>query len=108
MHICREFFPHVLPRGDQVRALFDEGVRPPRILVGDVPRHGVDVTSLFQRATSRDASAAVFSGFNNEDRERHPTDDPIADWKILGRRKTTERKFGDERTAKAENLISQS
>src|SRR5947207_13468518 len=97
-----EFLPNVLPCGDQLCALFDEGVRTPGIFVGDVSRHRENVAAPLESATCGDACATIFDGFDNEDSEGDSADDPIADGKILWRGESAHGKLGNQRAAGGE------
>ena len=63
--ILREFLPNVFPRGHPLRALLDEGIRPPGIFVRDVSGDGKDFAILLECTTGNDARAAVLGSFDD-------------------------------------------
>ncbi len=85
MHICRGFLPPVLHR---VRSLFDQGIWSPRIFVGDIPRHGINVAPLLQGASGTDAHVTIFRGLDHSvANDTPPATDAIANGKIMRRGK---------------------
>ena len=103
----RDFFPNIIPGGDQLGTLFDKGVRPPGILVGHVAGHRVDVAPLLQSATRGDASSAIFGSFDHEHTDRETADDPVADRKVLRCGESGNGEFGNQGSARGENLLAE-
>ena len=90
---------------DQLRALFDQRVRSPGILVGHVARHCEYVAILFQRTAHGDSRSGIFRSFHNQPTRGHGAQNSVANRKILRRRKGANRKFGNQRPAQRENLL---
>ena len=100
-------FPYIFPCGDERRALLYQGVGAPGLLVGYVPGHGKNVATLLQGASRRDPGSAIFPGFNHQHANRHAADKPVADGKILRRRKGAQRKLRRDCATRGENLLGE-
>jgi hypothetical protein len=72
-YFCGEILPHVFPGRHQLGALFNECVRSPGILVGDVARHGKDVAILLECEACGDARAEYSAASTTST----PTDMPL-------------------------------
>src|ERR1700681_3439701 len=107
LYIRRKLFPHVFPRGNELRSLLDQGIRAPGILVGYVARNGVDVAVLFEGAAGSDARAAVFRGFDHQYAGGRAADDPVADGNVLWSRESSDRELRDQRATDSHDLLGE-
>ena len=95
-YLRREIFPHVLPGGDELGALLDQGVGGPGAFVSDVAGYGVEVTVLVGGATGGDTGAGVLAGLDDKYRNAETAEDAIAAEKVLRRGKCAELHFVDD------------
>ena len=85
--------------------MFDQGVRSPGILVGDIAGNDEYLSILFQSAARCDPGAAVFVGFQHENADRNAADDATANGKVLRCGKCVHGKFRDQGAAQGQHLL---
>src|ERR1700722_4513705 len=73
----------------------------PRILVCNIAGHGENITVLLQRTTRRDPCSRIFRSLNHRNTNRHATQYPITDGKVLRRSECSQAEFGNESSPQA-------